>query len=130
MMDVKIECSFCSQPIEFPKDMSGQWAECPRCHEQIPLEKTAQLTENKASLAGVYQGVRNRSAGASSSTLLSNEMLKLVQVGYLLAFLFPVIGFFFGFYLLFRNAVSQGVICMILSLIFSYLWFELLVAIL
>jgi len=129
VMDNKIECPFCSQPIEFPKEMSGQWVDCPGCREQIPLEKTVQVTENRASLAGVYHGVRNRTAIDSPKNELSKEMRRMVQTGYLLAFLFPIIGFFFGLFLMSKNTVSQGVGCMILSLIFSYLWFELILVI-
>ena len=124
-----IECPFCKQPIEFPEEMSGQWADCPSCREQIPLEKTPEITETKASIAGLYQGVRNRNAIETSKNELSKDLQKLVQVGFLLSFLFPIVGFFFGLFLLFRNAVAQGVACMILSLLFSYLWFELLLAI-
>jgi hypothetical protein len=128
-MATTIECPFCKQPIEFPEEMSGQWTDCPSCREQIPLEKTPEITESKASLAGLYQGVRNRNATETSKVELSKDLQKLVQVGFLLSFLFPIVGFFFGLFLLFRNAVAQGVACMILSLLFSYLWFELLIAI-
>jgi hypothetical protein len=123
-----IECPFCKQPIEFPEEMSGQWTDCPGCREQIPLEKTPEIIESKASLAGLYQGVRNRNAVVSSKNELSSELQKLVQIGFVLAFLFPIVGFFFGLFLLFRNAIAQGVACMILSLLFSYLWFELILA--
>ena len=128
-MAANIECPFCKQPIEFPEEMTGQWTDCPGCHEQIPLEKTAELTDSKASMAGLYQGVRNRNATESSKSELSKELRQLVQAGYLLAFLLPIIGFYFGIFLMFKNAVTQGVVCMILSLLFSYLWFELILAI-
>lgn len=128
-MAITIECPFCKQPIEFPEEMNGQWVDCPGCKEQIPLEKTPEIKENKASMAGLYQGVRNQNAIETSKNELSKDLQKLVQIGFLLSFLFPIVGFFFGIFLLFRNAVAQGVVCMILSLLFSYLWFELLLAI-
>jgi hypothetical protein len=126
---IKIECPFCKQPIEFSEEMIGQWTDCPACREQIPLEKTEQLTDSKASLAGLYQGVRNRNAIESSKKELSKEVRGMVQAGYVLAFLLPIVGFFFGLFLMFKNAVAEGVACMILSLLFSYLWFELIFAI-
>src|SRR4051794_25907766 len=104
-----IECPFCKQPVEFPEEMSGQWTDCPTCREQIPLEKMPEIIEAKASLAGLYHGVRNRNATENSKKELSKDIQKSVQVGFLLSFLFPIVGFVFGIFLLFRNVVAQGV---------------------
>ena len=88
-----------------------------------------ELKESKASLAGLYQGVRNRNAVEASKNELSDELKKLVLAGYLLSILIPVVGFFYGIFLMFKDAVAHGVACMIVSLIFNYLWFELVVSI-
>jgi hypothetical protein len=53
---------------------------------------------------------------------------ELTKVGYLLAILLPFVGFFFGFYLMFKNRPGEGVVCMVLSLVFSAIWWMVIVS--
>jgi len=43
-MSDKMSCPHCRQPLEIPKELSGQMVECPTCHGQITLPKTASPT--------------------------------------------------------------------------------------
>jgi len=71
---MKIECPFCKQSIEFSDEMIGQWTNCPGCREQIPLEKLPELKENKASLAGLYQDVRNKNTSRTPKNEKGNGL--------------------------------------------------------
>jgi predicted RNA-binding Zn-ribbon protein involved in translation (DUF1610 family) len=119
---VKFLCPLCGGNLEIAAENVGQFAPCPHCGEEIPLEKPAQEDfVIKSSNLAQYQQVRNRAA-TQAATGTTPELKQLVKVGYLLAIIMPLIGFFIGLFLLFKNRPLDGILCMVLSLIFSGIW--------
>jgi endogenous inhibitor of DNA gyrase (YacG/DUF329 family) len=121
-------CPLCGGSLEVAAEDVGKFAPCPHCGEEIPLEKPVQEDfVIKGTNLGQYQHVRNRTAAHAAATGTTPELKELAKVGYLLAILFPLAGFFFGFYLLLKNRPADGVACMVLSLIFSVIWWLVIV---
>ena len=113
-------CPFCNESLEVAAADVGKLAPCPHCGEEIPLEKPVQEDfAIKSSNMAQYQHVRNRSAAHAAASGTTPELQQLIKVGYLLAIVLPLVGFFFGFYLMFKNRPTEGVVCMVLSLVFS-----------
>jgi hypothetical protein len=120
---ISFPCPLCGGHLEVAAEDIGKFAPCPHCSEEIPLElPEKQDFAIKSSNLGLYQQARNRSASHTAATATTPDVKQLVKVGYLLAIILPLIGFFFGLFLMFKNRPSDGVICMVLSLIFSVVW--------
>jgi predicted RNA-binding Zn-ribbon protein involved in translation (DUF1610 family) len=119
---VRFPCPLCGGNLEVAADDVGRFAPCPHCGQEIPLEKP--VKEDfviQSSKVAQYHQARNRTAHAAA-TGTTTEIKELAKVGYLLAIVIPLVGFFFGFYLMLKNCPTEGVVCMVLSVFSSAVW--------
>lgn len=107
-MILKYLCPTCNCYFELGDEIPETDARCPSCGEQ------AQKSQAR------FAPTRPQNASTAAS--------KTIALGYLMALLFPLVGFVFGAFFLFKDQVKHGALCMIVSLISSSLWWGALIS--
>jgi hypothetical protein len=103
-MFLKYLCPTCNRYFELGDEISETEARCPDCGGEAKKSQAKFIPTSK------YK----------TSTIESQIVL-----GYWLSILVPIVGFVFGAFLLFKNQIRHGVLCMVVSLISNALWLAL-----
>jgi|SRR5665213_668385 len=103
-MFLKYLCPNCNRYFELGDEIHQAEARCPNCGGE------AKLSQAKFIPVPIQK----------TSTFESQ-----ITMGYWLSILVPIVGFVFGGFLLFKNQIRHGVLCMIISLISNALWLAL-----
>jgi DNA-directed RNA polymerase subunit RPC12/RpoP len=102
----KCDCQRCGQPIAFPVDLHNTEVECPHCHRATTL-----LIPSPSA--------RVRKA---DSLPPGTEPLPDPTLAYVLAIILPLIGFFFGVWLMGKKQSGHGAAVMALSIFAALFW--------
>lgn len=96
-------------------------AQCEHCHSEFEdegLEKTV-----FCSSCGKETHIYAKGSDYSfKPNIESDEFDKIIAIGYLMAVILPVVGFFIGVYLLFKKQHGHGAAAMAMSALFGSIW--------
>jgi hypothetical protein len=101
-MKIKCTCQHCTEQIFFEPEYKGQTTICPQCQMETRLyvpNVAPAAAPALAQASGVNGGV--------------------VVAGWICAFVFPLIGFIIGIYLMSNKQVGRGLAIMITSVVFA-----------
>jgi len=95
---------------------------CPTCNRYFELgDEVPEAEANCPSCGGLAQRSQARyipRAPQAAPAVAS----QIIGLGYFMALLFPLIGFVFGAFFLFKQEVRHGGLCMVVSLLGAGLW--------
>ncbi len=74
-MAIKFNCPHCSQPLEAPEDMRGEYIPCPKCERLISIPKAVQAPLEPITPAIRTEVILNQAAPAKTSGMAIASMV-------------------------------------------------------
>jgi hypothetical protein len=112
--EAKCKCQFCNQHIAFPVEMAGQMFACPHCglETKLFIPQTDPAPKPAAPIEPL----------APQPTMDKPDESSIIAWSYVLCFLIPIAGFFFGVYLMAKKKSGHGAACMAISIVLGLGW--------